>query len=175
MSVWRFFMLLLRHFVYLRVKHCGADENKTSLNPLDRLKKLRTPAETSKESAWSRDIPVIRWFSSHGAIFQENTQLSPWPLSIQQLTFHLCWGMINAPWHSFYVSREGHRYLLLDSEISSNLSKTWRRWHSRNKTAIDPGLQISVQKKTVANKTRTCCSCRKGDDFKAALNVLKRG
>lgn len=118
-SVWGFF----GEQECVGIRHSISDEKKASLAPLDRLKKLRSPGEADRELDWSRSIPVVRWFSSEGAIFLKNTPVSLWSLYISQLTFCLCVGMINAPWHSFCASREGHWYLLLDSKISSNLSK----------------------------------------------------
>lgn len=107
-----------------RIQHRISDEKNASQTSLGRLKKLRSPGETGRELDWSRNIPVVRWFSSEGAIFLKNTPVSLWSLRISQLTFRLCVGMINAPWHSFHRSNEGHGYFLLDSKISSNLSRT---------------------------------------------------
>ena len=44
----------------------GADASQTLL---DGLKKLRSPGEAGRESDWSRDTPVVRRFSSEGAVF----------------------------------------------------------------------------------------------------------
>lgn len=109
--------------VGVEIKHCIADETKTSLPPLDRLKNLRSTGEP-RESDWSRNIPVIRWFSSEGTIFQEKTLVCLSDHSVSSNWHFVRLGMINTPWHSFHARREGHWYLLLVSKISSNLSKT---------------------------------------------------
>lgn len=121
-------------------------KRRKSLPPLDRLKNLRWTGGPSRESDWSRNIPVIWWFSSQGTIFWETlVSLSLSDHSVSSNWHFIRLEMINTPWHSFHARREGHWYLLLDSEISFNLSKTQMGWYSQNKTFVDPGLQTSVK------------------------------
>lgn len=59
-------------------------------------------------------------FVQRGLLFL-TTQLSFSDLCDVQLTFRLRLGMINAPWHSFHVCREGQWYLFM--MISTEISK----------------------------------------------------
>lgn len=51
-------------------------KRKKSLPPLDRLKNLRWTGGPSRESDWSRNIPVIWWFSSHYLLRNPGLSLS---------------------------------------------------------------------------------------------------